>query len=196
MTLKANDKPEERPKPASDNRHAGKKGDPCEFISPPNLLLAKVTHDPNLKKIVNLTKSNFKVEKKQLVKMNALIAESQTRCIKAMNSKIVQVEETYRDLRNGKKPPASELIKRVQDIHNAAKVLDHTPVMRISTSLLKYLRNLSSETAYAPDILVAHLDALFNRNALDLKLDAPTKMVLSALETLVEHAMTTQKKKA
>ncbi|MEQ9517908.1 MAG: hypothetical protein RLN89_00570 [Parvibaculum sp.] len=175
------------------NRHAGKKGDPCEFISPPNLLLAKVTRNPDLQKIVNLSKSSFKVEKAQLKKMDALIASSEGKCVKAMNQKISQIAPIYRDLKDGGKPPASALIDRIQDIYNAAKLLDHTPVMRISKSLLTYLHGLKTETSYSVGILTAHLDALFNRNALDLKLDAPTKQVLSALETLVTHATSSQK---
>jgi len=64
------------------------------------------------------------------------------------------------------------------------------PVIRITASLLRYLRANISEAELEPAVFTAHLDALFNRNALDVKLDAPTKLVLTALEALVDHAVT------
>jgi len=193
MSTKANTK-DDGPANAPDGKRDGKKkGDPCEFINPPNLLLAKVTHDPNLKSIRNLTESNFKLDKTRLRKMKTLITENQERCVNALNKKIQQIEQVYRDLQKGTLPEPKPFIEECKDIHSAAKALDHIPVIRITASLLRYLQTQAADQVMEPAIISAHLDALFNRNALDQKLDAPTKLVLTALETLVDHATAAQK---
>lgn len=190
MTTKA-DKSEKGKRQAPVGKRGGnKKGDPCEFINPPNLLLAKVTHDPSLKHVRNLTDSKFKPDSKRLQKMTTLISENEEKCVTALNRKIKQIEPVYRDLQDGPLPDREPFIEECKDIHGAAKALDHMPVMRITSSLLRYLNADVSGRAMDPAIFTAHLDALFNRNALDVKLDAPTKLVLTALETLVDHAVT------
>lgn len=188
MNTKATTGDEGQKKTPVGKRDGQKKGDPCEFINPPNLLLAKVTHDPSLKSIRNLTESNFTLDKKRLRKMKTLITENQERCTSTLNKKIQQIEPVYRDLQKGTLPEQRSFIEQCKDIHAAAKVLDHMPVIRITASLLRYLQNHKPQQPMEPAIISAHLDALFNRNALDLKLDAPTKLVLTALETLVDHA--------
>ncbi len=170
-------------------RGGNKKGDPCEFINPPNLLLAKVTHNPKLKDVRNLTESNYKPDKARLRKMTTLIAENEQKCVETLNKKIQQIEPVYRDLQAGKLPNPKPFIEECKDIHGAAKALDHMPVIRITSSLLRYLQSSSAGDKQDPAVFSAHLDALFNRNALDVKLDAPTKLVLTALETLVDHAI-------
>jgi len=185
MNIQANTK--EPAKEPDGKRDGQKKGDPCEFIDPPNLLLAKVTNDPTLKEVRNLTESNFKLDKTRLRKMKTLITENQERCISALNKKIQQIEQVYRDLQQGTLPQQQEFIDQCNDIHAAAKALDHIPVIRITASLLRYIQNHTAAQPMEPSIIIAHLDALFNRNALDQKLDAPTKLVLTALETLVDH---------
>jgi hypothetical protein len=192
MTTKANTKDDGPEKPPDGKRHGQKKGDPCEFINPPNLLLAKVTHDPNLEKIRNLTESNFKLDKTRLQKMKMLITDNQKRCVNALNMKIQQIEQVYRDLQKGTLPEQKPFIEQCKDIHSAAKALDHIPVIRITASLLRYLQGHATDRPLEPAIISAHLDALFNRNALNQKLDAPTKLVLTALETLVDHATAAQ----
>jgi hypothetical protein len=188
MNTKATTENEGQAKASVGKRDGQKKGDPCEFINPPNLLLAKVTHDPSLKSIRNLAESNFTLDKKRLRKMKTLITENQERCTSTLNKKIQQIEQVYRDLQKGTLPEQRSFIGQCKDIHAAAKVLDHMPVIRITASLLRYLQNHKAQQPMEPAIISAHLDALFNRNALDLKLDAPTKLVLTALETLVDHA--------
>tara|TARA_R110002096_G_scaffold96435_12_gene215281 strand:+ start:2902 stop:3483 length:582 start_codon:yes stop_codon:yes gene_type:complete len=190
MTTKA-DKSKEGRKPAPVGKRGGdKKGDPCEFINPPNLLLAKVTHDPSLKHVRNLTESKYKPDKARLKKMTTLITENQERCVATLNEKIKQIEPVYQGLQDGTLPDREPFIEECKDIHGAAKALDHMPVIRITASLLRYLRANISEAELEPAVFTAHLDALFNRNALDVKLDAPTKLVLTALEALVDHAVT------
>ena len=192
MTTKA-DKTEEGRKQAPVGKRGGnKKGDPCEFINPPNLLLAKVTHDPSLTHVRNLTDSKFKPDKARLQKMTTLITENEEKCVSALNKKIKKIEPVYRDLQKGLLPDRSPFIEECKDIHGAAKALDHMPVIRITASLLRYLSANLSEAELEPAVFSAHLDALFNRNALDVKLDAPTKLVLTALETLVDHAVATK----
>lgn len=192
MTTKA-DKPKEGRKPAPVGKRDGnKKGDPCEFINPPNLLLAKVTHDPSLKHVRNLTESKFKPDTARLQKMATLISENEEKCTAALNKKIKQIEPVYRDLQDGTLPNRAPFIEECKDVHGAAKALDHIPVIRITASLLRYLQANISDGAQDPAVFSAHLDALFNRNALDVKLDAPTKLVLTALETLVDHAVATK----
>ncbi len=187
MTSKA-DKMEDGHKRAPVGKRGGnKKGDPCEFINPPNLLLAKVTHDPSLERVRNLTDSKFKPDTARLRKMTTLITENEEKCVAALNRKIKQIEPVYKDLQAGTLPDPKVFIAECKDIHGAAKALDHMPVIRITASLIRYLQ---SQKAEDPAIYSAHLDALFNRNALDVKLDAPTKLVLTALETLVDHAIT------
>ncbi|MCE7998097.1 MAG: hypothetical protein HEP70_04495 [Rhodobiaceae bacterium] len=189
MTTKA-DKSEKGKRQAPVGKRGGnKKGDPCEFINPPNLLLAKVTHDPSLKHVRNLTDSKFKPDSRRLQKMTTLISENEEKCVTALNRKIKQIEPVYRDLQDGTLPDREPFIEECKDIHGAAKALDHMPVIRITSSLLRYLNADVSGRAMDPAIFTAHLDALFNRNALDVKLDAPTKLVLTALETLVDHAV-------
>lgn len=192
MTMKADKTNEGRTQGAAGKRGGNKKGDPCEFINPPNLLLAKVTHDPSLKHVRNLTKSNYKPDKKRLSKMTTLIAENEERCIATLNEKIKQIEPVYRELQNGVLPNQKSFTQECKDIHGAAKALDHIPVIRITASLLRYLQANITDGARDPAVFSAHLDALFNRNALDVKLDAPTKLVLTALETLVDHAVATK----
>eukprot|EP00439_Symbiodinium_sp_Y106_P089506 s1_g2042.t1 len=170
-------------------RGGNKKGDPCEFINPPNLLLAKVTHNPSLKNVRNLTESNFKPDQTRLKKMATLITENEEKCVATLNKKIKQIEPVYRDLQNGILPDQKPFVQECKDIHGAAKALDHMPVIRITSSLLRYLQSHSAGDEKDPAVFSAHLDALFNRNALDVKLDAPTKLVLTALETLVDHAI-------
>ena len=192
MTTKA-DKSEKGSKQAPVGKRGGdKKGDPCEFINPPNLLLAKVTHDPTLKHVRNLTESKYKPDTARLQKMTTLITENEEKCISALNKKIKQIEPVYRGLQNGLLPDRAPFIAECKDIHGAAKALDHIPVIRITASLLRYLGANIADGARDPAVFAAHLDALFNRNALDVKLDAPTKLVLTALETLVDHAVTTK----
>lgn len=188
MTAKANTKTDGPTKAPDGKRGGQKKGDPCEFISPPNLLLAKITHDPSLKDVQNLAESNFKLDKTRLQKMKTLITENQERCVNTLNKKIQQIEHVYRDLQKGTLPDRMPFIEECKDIHGAAKALDHIPVVRITASLLRYLQTHNADRPMEPAIISAHLDALFNRNALDQKLDAPTKLVLTALETLVDHA--------
>ncbi len=170
-------------------RGGNKKGDPCEFINPPNLLLAKVTHNPSLKNVRNLTESNYKPDQTRLKKMATLITENEEKCVATLNKKIKQIEPVYRDLQNGILPDQKPFVQECKDIHGAAKALDHMPVIRITSSLLRYLQSHSTGDHMDPAVFSAHLDALFNRNALDVKLDAPTKLVLTALETLVDHAI-------
>lgn len=192
MTTKSDQTNKGQEQPSVGKRGGNKKGDPCEFINPPNLLLAKVTHDPSLKHVRNLTESTYKPDKARLQKMTTLISENQEKCVAALNKKIKQIEPVYRDLQNGTLPDRDPFIEECKDIHGAAKALDHIPVIRITASLLRYLQAKISDSARDPAVFSAHLDALFNRNALDVKLDAPTKLVLTALETLVDHAVTTK----
>ncbi|WOF74071.1 hypothetical protein QMT40_001717 [Parvibaculaceae bacterium PLY_AMNH_Bact1] len=190
MTTEADKTNEGRKQAPVGKRGADKKGDPCEFINPPNLLLAKVSHNPSLKHVRNLTESKFKPDKARLQKMTTLISENEEKCTAALNKKIKQIEPVYRDLQDGTLPDRASFVEECKDIHGAAKALDHIPVIRITASLLRYLRANISDGARDPAVFSAHLDALFNRNALDVKLDAPTKLVLTALETLVDHAVT------
>ncbi len=192
MTTKADKSKKGSKQEPVGKRGGNKKGDPCEFINPPNLLLAKVTHDPSLKHVRNLTESKFKPDTVRLRKMTTLITENEEKCIAALNKKIKQIEPVYRDLQNGLLPDRAPFIAECKDIHGAGKALDHIPVIRITASLLRYLRADIADGARDPAVFSAHLDALFNRNALDVKLDAPTKLVLTALETLVDHAVATK----
>ena len=121
--------------------------------------------------------------------MTTLITENEAKCVATLNEKIKQIEPVYRDLQDGILPEKKVFVQECKDIHGAAKALDHMPVIRITSSLLRYLQSHSAGDATDPAVFSAHLDALFNRNALDVKLDAPTKLVLTALETLVDHAI-------
>jgi len=189
MTTKADKSDEGKGKPPSGQRSGNKKGDPCEFINPPNLLLAKVTHDLSLKHVQNLTESKFRPDKTRMQKMTKLITQNEERCVATLNEKIKQIEPVYRDLQNGTLPAREAFADDCKHIYGAAKALDHMPVIRITASLLRYLQTYKSDKPMDPAIFSAHLDALFNRNALDVRLDAPTKLVLTALETLVDHAI-------
>ncbi len=189
MTAKTDKTDKGQQQPPVGKRGGNKKGDPCEFINPPNLLLAKVAHNPSLKHVRNLTESRYKPDKARLKKMTTLITENEERCVATLNEKIKQIEPVYRDLQDGVLPDQKPFMQECKDIHGAAKALDHMPVIRITSSLLRYLQSHNPGDKMDPAVFSAHLDALFNRNALDVKLDAPTKLVLTALETLVDHAI-------
>ena len=169
------------------------KGDPCEFISPPNKLLAKVTHDPKMAELRSVKKGTFHFDKSRLKKMTAIIEKNQSVCIDTLNQKVKELEPIYEDMRNGIVPDRDTLKAQASSLHSVSKALDHIPVSRITASLLKYLNNLPEGTNLDSNLLSPHFDALFNRETLNIKLDPPTKLVLSALESLTDHALAVAK---
>jgi|GEM_PF-2436314 len=181
-------------RPASggkDTARKNPKGDPCEFIFPPNNLLAKVTHNPAMAKIQTVKKGEYIFDKTRLGKMTSIIEKNQAVCIDTLNQKIKELEPIYEDLRNGKIPIRAPLFDKIQHVNAVSIALDHIPVSRITNSLLNYLKHLPVSTELASSILITHFDALFNRETLNVKLDPPTKMVLTALEALTDHALLT-----
>jgi len=165
------------------------KGDPCEFIDPPNLLLAKVTHNPEMANVRSVKKGEFVFDTARLKKMTSIIKKSQSACIETLDRKIQEITPISDSIRQKKSPQRADILKKIQNIYSVAKTLDHLPVTRITMSLIKYLTKLPSKTSIDNNIVLAHFDALFNRETLSVRLDPPTKMVLTALETLTDHAL-------
>ena len=174
---------------SGDSPRKNPKGDPCEFIDPPNLILAKVTHNPAMAKVRSVKKGEFVFDSGRLKKMSSIIEKNQTVCVETLDKKIQEIEPVFSAIRQGKTPQRKALLEKIQNINAVAKVLDHIPVARITLSLLKYLTKLPAEKTADNSIIVAHFDALFNRETLSVRLDPPTKMVLTALETLTDHAL-------
>jgi len=165
------------------------KGDTCEFIDPPNLLLAKVTHNPEMANMRSVKKGEFVFDTARLKKMTSIIEKSQSACIETLDQKIQEITPIFDSIRQEKPPQRADILKKIQTIYSVAKALDHLPVTRITMSLIKYLTKLPNKTSVDSNIILAHFDALFNRETLSVRLDPPTKMVLTALETLTNHAL-------
>lgn len=165
------------------------KGDPCKFIDPPNLLLAKVTHNPAMAEVRSAKTERFSFDPSRLEKMTAIIKRNQTICIDTLDKKIKEIEPLYEGIRQDKTFQRNEICKKIEYIYGVAKALDHIQVARITMSLLDYLTQLPPETPADTNIILTHFDALFNRETLNIKLDPPTKMVLTALEALTNHAL-------
>ncbi|PCJ71502.1 MAG: hypothetical protein COA62_02615 [Rhodobiaceae bacterium] len=195
ISKKNGDREKAPPNKADGERSSGKgprknpKGDPCEFIDPPNLILAKVTHNPEMAKVRSVKKGDFVFDSGRLKKMSTIIEKNQTVCVETLDKKIQEIEPVFNLIRQGKTPQRKALLEKIQNINAVAKVLDHIPVARITLSLIKYLSKLPAEKTADNGIVVAHFDALFNRETLSVRLDPPTKMVLTALETLTNHAL-------
>lgn len=179
--------------PGRQTQRKNPKGDPCQFISPPNKLLAKVTHDPKMTEVRSVKKGTFHFDKSRLKKMTSIIEKNQSVCIDTLNRKVKELEPIYEDMRNGTMPDRDTLKAQASNLHSVSKALDHIPVSRITASLLKYLNNLPPSTDLESNLLSPHFDALFNRETLNVKLDPPTKLVLTALEALTDHALAVSK---
>jgi len=142
-------------------------------------------------KIRTVKKGEYIFDKTRLTKMTSIIEKNQTVCLDTLNQKIRELEPIYEDLRKGKIPSRAPLLDKIQHVNAVSKTLDHIPVSRITNSLQNYLKHLPASTELASSILITHFDALFNRETLNVKLDPPTKMVLTALEALTDHALLT-----
>ena len=195
ISKKSGDRESSQPAKTGGKRSSGEKprknpkGDPCEFIDPPNLILAKVTHNPEMAKIRTVKKGEYVFDSKRLKKMSTIIEKNQANCVDTLDKKIQEIEPVFVAIRQGKTPQRDKLIEKIRDINAVAKTLDNIPVARITLSLGKYLTKLPTEQTADNNIIAAHFDALFNRDTLSVRLDPPTKMVLTALETLTNHAL-------
>ncbi len=152
-----------------------------------------MTHDPKMAEVRTVKKGTYHFDKSRLKKMTSIIEKNQSVCIDTLNQKVKELEPIYEDMRNGTMPDRDILKAQASNLHSVSKALDHIPVSRITASLLKYLNNLPESTELAENLLSPHFDALFNRETLNVKLDPPTKLVLTALEALTDHALAVSK---
>lgn len=179
--------------PAGSKTTSGK-GNVCEFIDPPNHLLAKVTHNPAMAEVRQVKKGQFTFDKSRLKKMDAVIQKNQSVCLETLNKEISEIGTLYAEVQQNRLPGRDTLYKRMQHIFGIAKALDHLPVSKITSSLLGYIEKLPEGKPLDGNVLTMHFDALFNRDTLNTKIDMQTKLVLQALDSLVAHALVTASK--